>query len=296
MEQRLETFLKVVACGSYTAAAQALHITQPAVTQHIRKLEEQYGSQLIDFSGHQMHLTTAGELLHHYATLQAGNERQLRKALESQRRTIRLGATLSIADYYLPELLRPYLRERAGELSLRVGNTRETLAACHAGELDCAFIEGIFDTEGFVTETVRLARFLPVVAANHPLAGAPRRLEELFSHGLLLREPGSGTRTILENCLYERNLSPGVFATVMECGSFRMIKEIIRETQAVSFMYEAVAREEVARGELAFLTLSDCAIRRPLRFAYPKYSMSAGLCREFFTTYIAPVPDGEEKG
>ena len=63
LDQKLQTFLTVAERRSYTLAAQALHITQPAVSQHIRKLEEHYGAQLIDFTGHQLSLTQAGELL-----------------------------------------------------------------------------------------------------------------------------------------------------------------------------------------------------------------------------------------
>ena len=79
LDSKMDTFLTVARLGSYTLAAQELHITQPAVTQHIRKLEEHYGCRLVDFTGHQLRLTQAGELLCQYGTLQNANERSLRE-------------------------------------------------------------------------------------------------------------------------------------------------------------------------------------------------------------------------
>ena len=282
LDSKLETFLAVAQLGSYTRAAAELHITQPAVTQHIRKLEEHYGCQLIDFTGHQLRLTAAGELLLRYGTLQRANERALQAQLEGAARTLRVGATLSIADYYLPALLGPHLGERGWGLSLYVGNTEEMLDKCARGELDCAFIEGMFGGEDFCRHVLLTEDFLPAAGADHPLAGKACGLEELFAHPLVLREKGSGTRAILENHLFQRGRTTEAFARVLECGSFRMIKEILRRTEAVSFLYRRVAQREAEAGELVWLEAEGFPIRRPLYFAYPKNSMTRRACEEFF--------------
>lgn len=282
LDQKLQTFLSVVELRSYTLAAQALHITQPAVSQHIRKLEEHYGVQLIDFAGHQLSLTRAGELLYRYAAFQSANEKRLLEQLSKQARTLRVGATLSIADYYLPPLLSPVLARGFRSLVLRVGNTEEMLDSCVRGELDCALIEGIFHDDDFCSHVFRTASFLPVAAAGHPLSQGGHRLAELFRYPLILREPGSGTRAILENQLFQSGSSPQAFADLLECGSFRMIKEILKQTNAISFMYEQVAAQEVEAGALTYLTLTDCQIRRPLYFVYPKNSVSRNVCQSFY--------------
>ena len=282
LDQKLQTFLSVVELRSYTLAAQALHITQPAVSQHIRKLEEHYGVQLIDFTGHQLSLTRAGELLYRYAAFQSANEKRLLEQLSKQARTLRVGATLSIADYYLPPLLSPVLARGFRSLVLRVGNTEEMLDSCVRGELDCALIEGIFHDDDFCSHVFHTASFLPVAAAGHPLSQGGHRLAELFRYPLILREPGSGTRAILENQLFQSGSSPQAFADLLECGSFRMIKEILKQTNAISFMYEQVAAQEVEAGALTYLTLTDCQIRRPLYFVYPKNSVSRNVCQIFY--------------
>ncbi len=282
LDQKLQTFLTVVELRSYTLAAQALHITQPAVSQHIRKLEEHYGVQLIDFTGHQLSLTQAGELMYRYAAFQSANERRLVEQLSKQVRALRVGATLSIADYYLPPLLAPVLARGFRPLILRVGNTEEMLDACVQGKLDCALIEGIFHEDDFCSHVFHTASFLPVAAAGHPLAQGEHLLSELFPYPLILREPGSGTRAILENQLFQFGSSPQAFADVLECGSFRMIKELLKQTSAISFMYEQVAVQEVEAGGLTYLNLTDCQIRRPLYFVYPKHSMVRDVCRNFY--------------
>lgn len=288
LDQKLQTFLTVVELRSYTLAAQALHITQPAVSQHIRKLEEHYGTQFIDFTGHQLSLTQAGELLYRYAAFQAANENRLLEQLSQSTQTLRVGATLSIADYYLPPLLAPFLAQTFRPLILHVGNTEEMLSACVRGELDCALIEGIFHDDDFCSHIFHAARFLPVAAADHPLSHREHRLAELFCYPLILREPGSGTRAILENRLFQSGCSPRSFSSVLECGSFRMIKELLKKTHAVSFMYEQVAAEEVEAGSLTYLHLSDCQIQRPLYFVYPRHSMSHKACQNFYDECLCP--------
>lgn len=268
--------------GELHPGANELHITQPAVTQHMRKLEEYYGCRLIDFTGHQLRLTAAGELLLRYGTLQQANERSMLEQMEGVSRTLRVGATLSIADYYLPALLGPHLGEQGWGLSLQVGNTEEMLDRCARGELDCAFIEGMFGGEDFCRRVLLTEDFLPVAGAGHPLAGRACTLEELFAYPLVLREKGSGTRAILENHLFQQGRTPEAFAQVLECGSFQMIKEILRRTQAVSFLYRGVARKEAEAGELVWLEAEGFSIRRPLYFAYPKNSMNRRSCEAFF--------------
>ena len=282
LDSKLDTFLAVARLGSYTLAANELHITQPAVTQHVRKLEEYYGCRLIDFTGHQLNLTAAGELLLRYGTLQRANERTLREQLEDRVRTLRVGATLSIADYYLPALLGPHLGEGAWGLSLYVGNTEEMLDRCARGELDCAFSEGMFGGEDFCCRTFLTEDFLPAAGAGHPLAGRPCALEELFAYPLVLRERGSGTRAILENHLFQRGRSVEAFPRVLECGSFRMIKEILRRTRAVSFMYRQVAAGEVQTGELVWLEAEGFPwSQRPAERASTARPMAAGSVSDF---------------
>ena len=143
------------------------------------------------------------------------------------------------------------------------------------GQLDCAFVEGNFDRELFAAREFCRASFRPAASASHPLAGRQVRIEELYAYPLLLREPGSGTRDILENYLREQNDSISSFEHCIEMSSFVMIKKLLHESDAVSFVYEAVAEEEVKRGELCFLQPLDYNVSHPLHFVWLKNGLSS---------------------
>ena len=268
LDAKIESFLTVVELKSYTAAAEALHLTQPAVTQHIHKLEAHYGCRLIDSSRRSVQVTEAGELLYAYLRLQQANEKQFSQLLRNVADPLRVGATLSIADYYLPEPLVDRLLAGGERIRVLVGNTASLLEQLGAGELDCAFIEGLFDTALFVDHTFYQAPFLPVVRAGHPLLGRAVTLEELRAYPLALREPHSGTREVFETWLRQQNDTPRSFAGMVELGSFVLIKELVRRSDAVTIVYEAVARAELARGTLCTLELENFAVSHALRFVY----------------------------
>ena len=282
LDVKIETFLRVAGLGSYTAAAQSLHLTQPAVTQHIQKLEAHYGCKLVDSTRRSAHLTEAGKLLYQYFRLQRANEEQLSGLMRNVAEPLRVGATLSIADYYLPKL--PVERLLASEERIRiiVGNTARLLEELHTGLLDCAFIEGAFDTTLFQTSIFRQARLVPIVAADHPLLGRTVALEELHRYPLVLREPHSGTREVFEGWLYQHNDTPQAFAQIIELGSFILVKELVGRSQAVAFVYEAVAQREIELGRLALLKVEDCQINHGLRFVYRKGEPRAAVLEHFF--------------
>ena len=282
LDSKLLTFLKVVELHGCTAAAEALHLTQPAVTQHIRKLEEHYGCKLIDFSGRSLRLTPAGDTLFHYANLQLVNEQQLMARLSDISNPLHIGATLSIADYYLPPLLSRYLSVREQPFNVTVGNTETLLSMLLHGKLDCAFIEGIFDPRLFESRIFCAARFIPVVSPLHPLAGSNVTLPQLHDYPLVLREPGSGTRAVLENYLCQQSDSVYAFRQMLEMGSFGMIKQFLQTSDAISFMYEEVARREIEANQLCQLELQGFPIRRPLHFIHLKNSIQRDRYDTFF--------------
>lgn len=288
LDVKIETFLRVARLRSYTAAAESLGLTQPAVTQHIQKLEAHYGSKLVDSAHRTVRLTQSGELLYEYLSLQRANEGQLAGLMRNVAGPLRVGATLSIADYYLPSLPVEHLLTSRERIQVTVGNTARLLDALGAGELDCAFIEGLFDTALFQTEVFCEARLVPIVAANHPLLGRRPDLEALHAYPLILREPHSGTREVFENWLARQDDSPRNFARLVELGSFMLIKELVRRSQAVAFVYEAVARREVEEGRLAILDMADFHVTHSLRFAYRRGDPRSKELEAFFRQISGP--------
>lgn len=273
LDTKMFTFLMVAQLKNYTKAAAELNLTQPAVTQHIKKLEEHYGCRLIDIDGKSVKLTAQGEALYNYANFQIANEKQLIHQIEKLEEPIKIGATLSIADYYLPPYLSSYLGHYDELLSVTVKNTKSIIEMLLDNTLCCAFIEGIFDKSLFHFYEFCNTRFVPVARKGHPLEGFEVTLSEVHQYPLILREEGSGTREIYENYLYQNNDSLLSVSKIYEISSFGIIKKVLGNSDAISFMYEEVAKQEVERGELCYLTIQNYSIERPLYFIYPANSL-----------------------
>lgn len=273
IDQKVNTFLKVAELQNYTKAAAELNLTQPAVTQHIKKLEDYYGCSLFDIRGKSIQLTVQGRTFYNYANFQMANETQLINQMKRAQTPIKIGATLSIADYYLPSYLSSYIKNNEENISLTVNNTKSIIEKLLNNELYCAFIEGIFDKSIFHFKEFYTTKFLPVARKGHPLEGKEILLADIHQYPLILREAGSGTREIYENYLYQNNDSILSASKIYEISSFGIIKKMLSHTDAISFMYEEVAREEVEKGELTYLSIENYAIERPLYFIYPNNSL-----------------------
>lgn len=279
---KIFTFLKVVQYQSYTKAAAKLNITQPAVTQHIQKLESYYDCKLIDIIGKSFKLTPQGEALYNYANFQVANEKQLINQIEKVKTPLKIGATLSIADYYLPAYLSTYIGHYDELISVTVKNTKLIIEMLLKNELYCAFIEGIFDKSLFQFYEFYNTRFLPVAKKGHALEGLEANISDIHKYPLILREEGSGTREIYQNYLYQNNDTIHSACKILEISSFGIIKKILSNSDAISFMYEEVARREVEAGELCYLNIKNYSISRPLYFIYPSNSLVKEKNEQFY--------------
>lgn len=270
LDYRLQTFLTLCETMHYTRAAERLCITQPAVTQHIHFLEQHYGCRLFVYQGKTLRLTPAGERLKRMAASLSYNSRKLEEAM-SEPAPVRLcvGATKSIGEYVIAPLISRFLRQHpTTALSLAVDNTKALLNALDQGELDFALVEGFFDKDKYGHRLLREERFFGVCAPDHPFAGQEIDFEDLFHQTILVREPGSGTRAILEDVLHEHNYTLDSFVRVLEISDFTVLKALASEGLGVSFVYAPVAQTELDEGCLASFTLKGLDIRREFNFVY----------------------------
>lgn len=293
LDFRIDTFLEVCHSMSFTRAAETLHITQPAVSQHIRYLEKLYGRKLFVYEGKKLALTQAGAALFSAATTMKHDDIFLRehlRTLHMGRRSLILGATLTVGEFVLPERLAAYLlRYPETDVRLTVANTRELLQKIDAGEIDFAVVEGFFEKREYDSMPFSQENYLPVCGAGYRFATPPRRLEELLGERLLLREPGSGTREILERYLEGRNLTVQDFRRTVQAGSLHAIKTLAQGGCGVTFLYEAAVRRELQTGELVALALEDFPLRHDFTFLWRRGSLFAGHYREIFDALQQPV-------
>ena len=264
LDFRIDTFLAVCETMNFTRAAELLCLTQPAVSQHIRVLEEHYGAKLFTYQGKRLALTQAGAMLLEFTRTIHHDEAYLSqkiRALESRTRPLRFGATLTVAEFALPEQLARYVRLHPGQdVQVMVGNTQELLAGLDHGALDFALVEGYFPREEYDGMLYSQERYIAVCAPDYPLPTGPCRLEDLLAGRLILREAGSGTREILERYLDARGLTTGDFACRVEVGNLGAIKDLAVRGCGVTFLYERAVRGELAQGRLRQVKLKDLEI------------------------------------
>ena len=259
LDFRMETFLTASRLLSYTETARELHITQPAVSQHIHYLEQHYNAKLFQYEGKKLCLTEAGVLLRKAATTMKHDEITLLETLKaSPRRKLVFGATRTIGDYFIPETLIPYLaRERNTDICMLVDNTETLLHKIDSGELEFALVEGYFRTSEYDYKVFSEQKFIAVCGGDHLTKTQNLTIENLFGSCIIVREPGSGTREILERYLNERNCSISDFQRVIEVGSIRAIKSLVSANCGITFLYEAAAAQDLRDGTLRKIPLID---------------------------------------
>ena len=277
LDFRMETFLAVCQCLNYTRAAERLNITQPAVTQHIQYLQEQYGVKLFTYANKQLALTPEGVLLRDAAVTMSHDVEKLKRDLAGRRtgrRSVRFGATLTIGTYALPRRLAGYLaRHPEADVHLLVENTQILLRELDQGRLDFALVEGYFHKDEYDFIPWTMEPYVCVCAAGHPLPRGPLRLEDLFGQDLILRNPGSGSREVLVRVLEERNFRPSDFRRVIEVSDLNLIKELVKSGCGITFLYRRAAERECTEGALREVPLADFHVEHEFTFLWRKGSV-----------------------
>jgi len=278
IDVRLQTFLTLCETGNYTKTAEKLNITQPNVTQHIKFLEDYYQTDLIANKGKNFTLTEAGKALQAYAkALMAHSERILPLLQDIKKRVkpLNFGATLTIGEYMVPPILhKVFIEEPEIDITMVVENTNILQEMLWEGKIDFALIEGNFDRSQFQFRLISNEEFIGICSPENKIAYKTNRMEDLLEENLILREPGSGTRDILEQALYNKNIGVKDFKRKIEIGNMNAIKELCHQNIGITFMYREAAKKELLQGYLKEIPIEDLNISHPFNFVYLKDSLN----------------------
>lgn len=288
LDFRIDTFMEVCKCMNYTRAAEELHITQPAVSQHIRYLEERYNTKLFQKEGKRIVLTPAGRILHQTVAAMQNDENLMRELMHAKgdaAMPMHFGVTMTIGEYMIAKPLAAYMSNHPGvQVRMLMANTAELLEGLKSGDIQFALIEGDYSVEEFESLTYSTEDFIPVCGADYSLGMRMERLRDLLSQHLLVREPGSGTRNILEKILEVNNLQINDFSNVSEISSMHTIVQLLTLNCGISFLYKAAVQRELQQGILREIHLSDFCVKHDFTFIWNKGSVYAdiyrGICQE----------------
>ena len=263
----LRVFAAVAQYGSFSRAGVALRLSQPAVSKTVQELERQTQLALFDRSGRAPRLTDAGNALFARARELFGVERVAEEELAAlrglERGVLRVGASTTVATYFLPPLLARFHRQHPG-VTLRVvsANTRAIARRLLEGRLDIALVEGPVSHERITVLPWREDELVVIAPASHPLVRKQRvRAADLVNEPFILREPGSGTRVVAEAALAEHGVHPG---TTVQLGSTEAIKQAVAAGLGLAVVSRASAADQLALGHIAVIPLRGSGFRRAL--------------------------------
>jgi|LFRM01.1.fsa_nt_gb DNA-binding transcriptional LysR family regulator len=251
----LQTFLLLAKNGSFSQTAALLHLTQPAVSQQIKALEEELGQVLFvrrNRSTHLTRLTPAGEVFLPYARQILLFLTESRERLESYEpekpSTLTLGAGSATITYRLPELLQAYKEQAPGdEVVIKAGSAQEITELILKGDVDFGFVNTIARTGNLRSFPLFREEILLVAPGNWEPPAFPLRLQDLADEVMILSSPLSGFRDFLNESFRRYRLTPRV---LLELDDLEGIKEMVRIGLGVAFLPESALRSGFFAGRL----------------------------------------------
>lgn len=271
---QLHIFYTVATKGSFSAAAQALHLSQPAVTMQIRALEEAFGTRLFHRSTKKVELSDAGRALLPHAEksilLMRETSRVMSRFTHSLSGKLELGASLTFGEFVLPRILGEFGKEYPHiAISMTVMNTRQILDDVLGHKLTIGLVEAELDHPDLHIEPVLSDELKLILPAGHPLLDKPViRFEDVTAYPFILREPGSGTRDVMEKELARCGHDPSRLRTAMEIANTGAIKSAVEAGYGLAIMSPASVRNEVALGLLAVRDIDGLAFKRHFYVIY----------------------------
>jgi len=285
-DRRLQVFHAVAKHLSFTKAAEALFMTQPAVTFQIRQLEEHFNTRLFDRAHGRIALTPAGQTALEYAerilALSAEMDTRMKEMGGQVAGALLIGASMTIAEYLLPQVLGEFKLAYPGAVPrLFVANSEAVQARIAERTLDLGFIEGDSHLPSLVTDVCCDDELQVVCAANHALAklktATPQALAE---HPYVGREPGSGTREVIDRYLEQAGVAPDSLQLIMELGSPEAIKGLLSTGSGFAIMSRAIVSKELRTGDLVCIPLAP-PLTRHFSVVYPKERFHSRLVNSF---------------
>jgi DNA-binding transcriptional LysR family regulator len=262
--RQLKVFEAVARHGSYSRAAQELHLTQPAVSLQVRQLEHHAGLPLFEQLGRRVHLTAAGtELRAHCLAIlrQFHDAEEALSALKGLRGGKLSIAVISAGDYFFPRLLAVFCERHPGvRVELAVDNRAGVLKRLAENATDIAILLRPPDGADMTAEPFAPQPQVIVAAPEHPLVGRRRLpLEALRDERFIVRERGSDTRHSMDEAFVERGFVPRI---AMEIGSFETIKQAVMAGMGVSFLSAHTISQELELARLAVLKVEGLPVVR----------------------------------
>ncbi|MGD9000266.1 MAG: selenium metabolism-associated LysR family transcriptional regulator [Granulosicoccaceae bacterium] len=274
-DRRLQVFHTVARHLSFTKAAEALHMTQPAVTFQVRQLEEYFNTRLFDRTHNRISLTEAGRRVYEYAdrifALYAEMENAVRELTGEISGLLIIGASTTIAEYMLPALLGDFKQKYPDvNVRLKVSNTEGVVQMVENNIIDLGVVEAPVANKNLAVEVCRMDQLVVIVPPGHELAERDSvAVTDLANYPYICREEGSGTREVIAEHLAKSGLKDLALDVSMELGSPEAVKGAVEAGMGISVVSRATVGKELKLGSLVAVNLEP-VLERPFSFVHQK--------------------------
>ncbi len=267
--RKLDAFCKVVELKSFTRTAEAMLLSQPTVSEHIRSLERELDLKLVDRLGREVKPTPAGRLLYGYAQKILQLQEEAVQAIEqfSGRLSgrIRIGCGTIPGTYIMPELIGRFRREHPSiRATLRITSSRIIAGMVLSGDHELGVVGAKWNENGLSWTRMFSDELILAVHPQHPWARKKAvSLDEIVREPFIMREPESGTRRVFAQILEKSGFKEKQLQEVAEIGSTAAIKEAVKEGIGISILSRRAIRDDVSCGRLAAVAVKDHTLGRP---------------------------------
>lgn len=283
---QLRTFQKVALTGSFTKAARKLFLTQPAVSQQIKALEDNYGVRLFDRKGKTIELTHEGKALYSKINVLLNELKDIEKLFEELSEIdigrIDIASTAIFSTYFLPRAMGRFNKRYQGiELELHTGNSHKVISKLLEGSADFGF-GGVVKPEPDIEYTmIHQEPFVFVVGAEHPLVNRSRvTVEDLKTFPFIWREHGTLIRRKMEEMLGGNHAS-AIFNNVIVVQNVETVKRLVEEGYGVTIIPEIAVRREIAAGWLREVYFAGLDLKASYYLLYPRKRPLSNHARTF---------------
>jgi len=294
--RRLEVFAKVAELRSFSRAAEALGLTQPTVSEHVRALEDELGVPLLDRLGRETTPTRAGALLLGYARRMLALSREARQALDQFQGRLSgelvVGGSTIPGEYLLPAMIGRF-KTLYPDISvcLLIGSSRQVTEWIEDGRAEVGVVGARPSPKSLVARELQADELVLVVPPAHAWAGKTEvMLAELKAEPLLVRERGSGSREALERALAEVNAALSGFRIAGEIGSTQAIKQAVRAGVGLALVSKRAVEDECRANLLHCLKVKDLRVSRAFYLVTHRDRSRSPLAQAFVELVESDTP------
>lgn len=272
---KAETLLAVVEYQNFTRAAEALSMTQPAVSHHIKLLEEEVGAPLFVRGKNGLKLTEQGEIVVKFARrLKSLNEKMHLELKNSEKHlsVLRVGITHTAESNLTAAALAKYSNVKSNiKIILFTDTINNLYDMLENYEIDIAIVDGALMNSHFSSMMLDTDCLMCIMANGNPLAkNGVVTLGDLKKQKMILRTPSSATRILFESTLESNNVSVSDFDITLEVDNIATIKDLIRKNLGVSILPKSACMDELKKGKLTALPIENLSMARETRIIYNK--------------------------